>query len=113
MKKLLFPAFIVVLALSGCGSAPPTADEQAQSAVSDKQSAFGRSVDKAKGIDTDSNISQINAALSMAKGDNDGKPPANLDEAKRACKGCPPEMWVDGASGNPLRYDPATGTVSR
>lgn len=112
MKPLLFASVLTVV-LAGCGSAPPTADEQAQSATSDKQSVLGRSMDKGEGVATNSNISQINAALSMAKGDNDGKAPATLDDAKRACKGYPPEMWVDGATGKPLRYDPTTGTVSK
>ncbi len=111
MKPLFFLP-LLMCALAGCGSAPPTADEQAQSATSDKQSILGRSMDKGEGVATDSNISQINSALSMVKGDNDGKAPANLDEAKRACK-VPPEMWVDGATGKPLQYNPTTGTVAR
>jgi hypothetical protein len=111
MKKFLFvPVLLGVLA--GCGSAPRSADDQAQSATSDKTTALGRSMDKGRGIATDSNISQINAALGMLRG-QDGQAPANLQDAKHVLKDYPAEMWVDDATGKPLRYDPATGTVSR
>lgn len=112
MKKAVLLIPILGLALAGCNGAPPDADTQAQVASSEKRTVLGRSMDKGKGIATDSNITQINQGLSMAKGE-DGKPPADIDSAKRALKDYPAEMWVDDATGKPLAYDPATGTVSR
>ncbi len=112
MKKSLYFLPVLAIALVGCNGAPPDADTQAQSASSDKKTAFGRSMDMAKGVETDSNIKQINQALSMAKGE-DGKPPADIDAAKKSLKDYPAEMWVDGATGKALQYHPETGTVSR
>ena len=111
MKKLLALP-VVLIAISGCGAAPPDADTQAQMATTDKKTALGRSMDMGQGVATDSNISQINAALGMAKGE-DGKPPATIEDAKHALKDYPAEMWMDKATGKPLQYNPATGTVSR
>ena len=110
--KMLYLLILLAAALAGCNGAPPDADTQAQSAASDKKTALGRSMDKGEGVATDSNISQINQALSMAKGE-DGKPPADLTAAKKSLKDFPAEMWIDGATGQPLRYDANTGTVSR
>jgi hypothetical protein len=73
---------------------------------------YKKSIDMAKGVETDSNINQINMALGMAKSDNDGKPPATIEDAKRVAR-VPASMWIDGATGKPLVYDPATGKVSR
>ncbi len=112
MKSLLaFP--VLALGLVGCNGAPPDANTQAQRASSDKKTALGRSMDKAKDVATTDYTGQINAALGQVKADNDGKAPATLEEAKRALKDFPAEMWVDGASGKPLNYDPVTGTVSQ
>ncbi len=106
MKKLLFvPVLLGVLA--GCNS-PRPAEDQAASVASDKTTALGRSMDKGEGVATD--ISQINQ---MVPRDENGKPPASLEELRRSLKDYPAEMWVDGATGKPLRYNPTTGTVSR
>lgn len=71
-----------------------------------------RAINKGTTTEVTSNINQINQMLMMVKSDNDGKPPATLEEAKRAVK-VPAEMWVDDVTGKPLVYDPATGTVHR
>lgn len=73
---------------------------------------FKKSVDMAEDVNTNSNISQINQALGMAKADNDGKPPATKEEAKKVAK-VPAEMWIDKTTGKELDYDPVTGTVSK
>lgn len=99
--------------LSGCNAEPlPTADEQAQEAASDKNTALGRSMEMGQGVETDNNIAQINQALSIIKMEAEGSAPATLEEARRALK-LPDEMWVDKATGKPLSYDPNSGTVSR
>jgi type II secretory pathway pseudopilin PulG len=60
------------------------------------------------------NISQIEQAISMYRMDNEGKPPASLEELKSSAyaKGFPAEMWIDPVSKQPLIYDPQTGTIS-
>lgn len=95
------------LLLGGCATATET-NEQIDEGVH----APKRAMDMAKGVDTDSNISQINQSLSMVKGDNDGKAPATIEEAKARAK-VPAEMWIDSATGKPLEYDPVSGTVHR
>ncbi|BCM93433.1 hypothetical protein IAD21_05324 [Abditibacteriota bacterium] len=112
MKKSLYLLPVLALALVGCSGPIPDADTQAQSASSDKKTALGRSMDLGKGVATDNYISQINQALSSVKGE-DGKPPATLEDAKKALKDFPAEMWVDDATGKALQYHPETGTVSR
>lgn len=72
-----------------------------------------RAIDMSKNIETDSNISQINQTLGMIKGDNEGKAPATLEEAKASAKNIPSTMWTDSETGKPLEYDPVTGTVHR
>ena len=109
MKKL-FALPTVLIALSGCGAAPPDANTQAQMATSDKKSILGRSMDKGEGVATDNYIAQINQNVPR---DENGKAPANLEDLKHSLKDFPAEMWVDGATGKPLQYNAATGTVSR
>lgn len=94
-------AFVAV----GCSS-------EDQETLDQGSHVYKRSLDMAKGADTDNNIKQINMALGMAKSDNDGKPPADIEEAKRVAR-VPSSMWIDSATGKPLVYDPATGRVSR
>lgn len=76
-----------------------------------KKSTLKASMDRAEGVALDSNISQIQQGISMFKSDNDGKPPASLDELKRYLKDYPPEMWINPLDKKPLIYDPATGTI--
>jgi hypothetical protein len=95
------------LFLSGCSTLQET-----NAQIDEGVHAPKRSMDMAKAIETDSNISQINMALGMVKGDNEGKPPATIDDAKKAAK-VPAEMWIDGETKLPLEYDPVTGTVHR
>ena len=76
-----------------------------------QKSTLKASMDKAEGVALDSNISQIQQGISMFKSDNDGKPPASLDELKRYLKDYPPEMWINPLDKKPLVYDPATGTI--
>jgi hypothetical protein len=71
-----------------------------------------RSMDMARAIKTDQNISSINQMLSMVKTDNEGRAPATLEEAKTAAK-LPAEVWIDADTKLPLEYDPASGTVHR
>lgn len=101
---------LVFLGLAGCGAAPPDADTQAQMATTDKKSILGRSMDKGEGVATDSYIAQINQNVPR---DENGKPPATLEELKKSLKDFPPETWRDGATGKDLVYNPTTGTVSR
>ncbi len=110
MKSALVLLPVVAFALVGCNGAPPDANTQAQQASSDKQSILGRSMDKGRGVATDSNIAQINQAVPR---DENGKPPATLEELRHSLKDYPAEMWVDDATGKPLQYNAATGTVSR
>ena len=93
--------------LSGC-SALQQADQQ----MDEGSHAPKRAMDMAQGVGTTSNIDQINKSLSMVKGDNDGKAPETLEDAKKAAH-VPDEMWIDKETGKPLVYDPATGTVHR
>jgi hypothetical protein len=95
------------LALGGCAAAVETNEQIDQGVHAPK-----RSMDMAKGIETDSNINQINQMLSMIKSDNEGKPPATIEEAKQKVK-VPGEMWTDAATGKALEYDPVSGTVHR
>lgn len=101
MKRFL--PLLALLAVAGCTQSEestPTTDPLKQS------------MDRATDVETDSNINSINQALSLAKGDNDGKAPATLAEAKTAAK-VPDVMWTDKVTGQPLEYDPASGTVHR
>ncbi len=77
-------------------------------------SVLKQSMNKGEDVDTTSNIMQIQQAVEMYKNDNNGKPPASLDELKNSSygKGYPAEMWVDSVSRQPLNYDPQTGRVS-
>lgn len=79
-----------------------------------EHSVARQSIDRAKDVSLESNLSQIRMAISMYKNDNDGKVPASLDELKNSSygKGFPPEMWANPLDGKPLVYDPATGSVS-
>lgn len=106
MKIKHFAPFLALF-LSGCAAAIRTNDQ-----INEGVHAPKRSIDMAKAIETDSNINQINQMLGMVKGDNEGKAPATIEEAKRAAK-VPSEMWIDGETGKPLEYDPASGTVHR
>ncbi len=106
--KIKYFAPVVALFLGGCAAAVQTNAEIDKGVHAPK-----RAMDMAHGVETDSNINQINQMLSMAKSDNDGKAPATLEEAKRAAKGFPAEMWIDADTKLPLEYDPASGTVHR
>jgi len=109
MKSL--ECILALIFLAGCNGPLPTADQSAQSTISNKQSSLGRAVDKGEGVATDSYISQINQAVPR---DENGKAiPQTLDELKHSLHDYPAEMWVDGATGKPLVYDPTTGTVAR
>ncbi|RYG75097.1 hypothetical protein EON80_01785 [bacterium] len=110
MKKSLFPGAVALLSLSLVAGCSTLQETNAQ--IDEGVHAPKRSMDMAKAIETDSNINQINMALGMVKGDNEGKAPATIDDAKKAAK-VPSEMWTDGETGLPLEYDPVTGTVHR
>lgn len=105
--KISLPALALAgLIVGGCASPDAT-----QSAPLDSvQSLPKRAIDRGTDIETDSNINQINQALSMIKADSG--PPATLAEARRAVK-VPDEMWFDKVSQKPLVYDVASGTVHR
>lgn len=105
--KLKHLAPLFALFLSGCAAAIQT-----NAQIDEGVHAPKRAMDMAHGVETDSNINQINQMLGMVKGDNDGKAPATLEEAKRAAK-VPAEMWIDTDTKLPLEYDPVSGTVHR
>jgi hypothetical protein len=105
---LLGAAACLLVLAGGCSMLQQTNEQLDEGAH-----APGRARDMGIGVGTTSNINQINMQLSMAKSDNDGKPPATLEDAKKAAKNCPPEMWIDKETGKPLVYDPVTGTVHR
>ncbi|MBV9866633.1 MAG: hypothetical protein JO316_14860 [Abitibacteriaceae bacterium] len=105
---LLAVAFIlIVLYMMFLG---PRVGQNGQS----EHSVARQSIDRAKDVSLESNLSQIRMAISMYKNDNDGKVPASLDELKNSSygRGFPPEMWVNPLDGKPLVYDPATGSIS-
>ncbi len=68
-------------------------------------------MNKAENVGTVSYVSQIQQGIDQFKSDNDGKPPASLEELKRYLKDYPPEMWVNSVDKKPFLYDPATGTI--
>jgi len=76
-----------------------------------QKSTLRRSMDKGEEVALNSNINQIQQGISMFKSDNDGKPPASLDELKHYLKDYPAEMWINPIDKKPLLYDPATGTI--
>jgi prepilin-type N-terminal cleavage/methylation domain-containing protein len=65
---------------------------------------------KAHQVATVSYVGQIQQAISMYKMDNEDRLPQNLQELKRY--GVTEEMLMDGASGQPLLYNPQTGEVT-
>lgn len=75
-----------------------------------RPSVAKESMNRANDVSLESNLSQIRQIISMYKGDNEGRPPASLDELKRYAK-FPAEMWVDPTTNRPLQYDPQTGNI--
>jgi type II secretory pathway pseudopilin PulG len=73
---------------------------------------YKQSMNRAEDVGLNSNISQIQQVITMYRNDNEGKPPASLEELRRYAKDYPAEMWVDPLTRQPLIYDPATGTIS-
>ena len=76
-----------------------------------KRSVAKRAIDRGQSVNTASNISQIQQFIEMYKNDNDGKPPVSYAELRKSAHDYPAEMWVDGVSGKPLIYDPASGRI--
>lgn len=108
MKIIRFvPLAAALILLGGCEAAQET-----NAQIDEGIHAPKRSIDKSKGIATDSNIRQINDALTIFKSTNEDKAPATLEEAKAAAK-VPTSMWTDAETGKPLEYDAATGTVHK
>lgn len=68
------------------------------------------SIDRAQGVNTGSNIGQIQDFITLYRGDHDGQAPASLDELKSASH-FPPEMFINSVDNKPLVYDPATGQI--
>ncbi len=109
-SSILAPCVALLLsagALGGCATVVETNAEIDKGVHAPK-----RAMDMAKAIETDSNIGQINSALSMIKSDSEGKAPATIEEAKKAAK-VPDSMWIDSDTQLPLQYDPVSGTVFR
>ena len=69
-----------------------------------------RSINMASEVELNSNISQIQQMIGMYKSDNEGKPPASLEELKRYAK-FPDEMFINPLDKKPLIYDPTTGII--
>ncbi len=110
--KIVFLAPCVALLLGagilgGCAAAIETNAE-----IDKGVGAPKRSMEMAHGVETDSNISQINSSLSIFKSTNEDKAPASIEEAKTAAK-VPDSMWIDAETKLPLEYDAASGTVHR
>lgn len=76
-----------------------------------RKSVAASSIDMAKEVELNSNISQIQQGIGMYRSDNEGRVPATLDELKAALK-FPSEMFINPIDNKPLLYDPATGIVS-
>ncbi len=72
---------------------------------------YKQSMNRAEDVGMNSNISQIQQIITMYRNDNEGKPPASLEELKRYAK-FPAEMWIDPLTKQPLIYDPAAGAIS-
>jgi len=75
-----------------------------------KPSIAKASIDRSQEVLLQSNVGQIQQFIGMYKSDNDGKPPADLAEVKRASK-FPLEMFVNPVDQQPLDYDAAAGTM--
>lgn len=65
-----------------------------------------QSLNRAEEVPKASYKAQIQQVVDMYKNDNDGRPPASMEELRRYAKDYPAEMWKG------IIYDPATGTVS-
>ena len=76
-----------------------------------RKSIAASSIDMAKEVELNSNVSQIETGIGMYKSDNEGRVPASMDDLKRALK-FPAEMFINPIDKKPLLYDPTTGTVS-
>jgi len=76
-----------------------------------RKSIAASSIDMAKEVELNSNISQIQTGVGMFRSDNEGRVPATMDELKTALK-FPAEMFVNPIDKKPLLYDATTGTVS-
>lgn len=72
--------------------------------------ALRRSIDLAQETALQSNLNQIQQIIGMYKQENEGKPPASLDELKKYSK-FPDEMFINPVDQKPLGYDPATGAM--
>ena len=77
-----------------------------------RKSIAASSIDMAKEVELNSNISQIQMGIGMYKGDNEGRFPASMDDLKRALKDYPAEMFINPIDKKPLLYNPTTGQVS-
>jgi hypothetical protein len=75
------------------------------------KSTLKASMDRAEEVGTVSYVSHIQQGIDQFKSDNDGKPPASLEELKRYLKDYPPEMWINSVDKKPLLYDPVSGTI--
>lgn len=76
-----------------------------------RKSVARESIDRAKETGGTNYIGQIQIVIQQYRDDNEGKPPASLEELKRYAK-FPDEMWVEPVTKQPLVYDPQTGTIS-
>ncbi|PQV65236.1 hypothetical protein B1R32_102245 [Abditibacterium utsteinense] len=106
LKNAFLVPFVALL-LGGCATAAQT-----NAQIDEGIHAPKRAMDMAHGVETDSNINQINQSISIFKSTNDDKAPATIEEAKAAAK-VPAEMWIDTDTKLPLEYDAASGTVHR
>ncbi len=70
-----------------------------------------KSMERAQDVGTTSYVSQIQQGIDQIKSDNDGKPPASLEELKHSLKDYPPEMWINPVDKKPLLYNAVTGTI--
>jgi hypothetical protein len=92
------------MTLVGCSAALVTED------VPHNKSIPKQAIERGESVDLENNLSQIRQFINMYRTDNDGKPPATLDELKRASK-FPDSMFINPIDKKPLIYDPATGNI--
>lgn len=64
------------------------------------------SIDRSQEVVLNSNLQQINQLIFMYKNDNNGQPPASLQELD-----IPDSMLINPVDKKPLQYDPKTGRV--
>lgn len=103
MKAQYLLAALVVTGFAGCTA---TTEEPAEHTPSIPK----RAIDMAKTADLEQNLSSIRQFIGMYRSDNEGRPPASIEDLKSTYK-LSNEIFINPVDGKPLVYDPATGTI--